>query len=312
MVGQRLMNLSNLPNYTGSPEYSGQTAVATASHPPNFNHYNLPNLRTKGDLQSIDQFLEQLQSTVYEQSETASQAASAGVAQPGGHYVHAALNVRSSHSPPRPLLASSSHMLPAVTATASDSTPALTPASTTMSQNSPGSVHSATISPVHRPSNPMYPSVVTSTIAEATAAYTTTSGATMTATYDHNGRYHAGRLQKARPSSPDILPNIDRLGMRSPSLSNVDPALVGDARKKSASGSPLDPALRQASSGPEDPDWIVKVRTLEAIRNMIKARLESHEYEESSDGMKTPKIETEEESEARSLYPVIRAIRGQD
>jgi hypothetical protein len=318
LVGQRLMGLSNLPNYTASTEYSGGTAVASASHPPSLNHYTLPmpNLRTKNDLQNIDQFLEQLQATVYEH-ETANNAASAGVHQPGSHYVPTAGNFRSSHSPPRPTLPPSSHVLAAVTTSASDTTtPALTPASTVMSYNSPGSVNSTTISPVSRPTNPLYPVLPTvSSIAEAGPAYTATSNAGLTATYEDSQRYRAGRLNAPRPSSPDSLPKIDRLGVRSPSLSNVDPALHEASPKKSAgSQSPLDPALREATSGAsassEDPDWIVKIRTLEAIRNMIKLRLENHDFEDSDDdGQRTPKAETEEESEARSLYPVIRAVR---
>lgn len=319
-VGQRLMNLSNLPSYSGSAEYSGGTAVATASH-PSLSHYTLPmpNLRTKNDLQSIDQFLEQLQATVYEPHETANQAASAGVDRPVDHYVHAGVNSRSSHSPPRPAVAHSGHTLPPLTSTAAETTPALTPASSVMSYNSPGSVHSAAISPVSRPINPMYPTLPsTSSIADVGSAYTATSSASLTSTFDNDTRrYPTGMLQKARASSPDSLPNIDRLGVRSPSLSNVDPALFEDEPKKQYRvQSPIDPALKDGSSASadssEDPDWIVKVRVLEAIRNMIKTRLENNDYDNDSDGDKTPKAETDHESEARSLYPVIRAIRDED
>jgi hypothetical protein len=45
---------------------------------------------------------------------------------------------------------------------------------------------------------------------------------------------------------------------------------------------------------------------------MIKTRLENNDYDNDSDGDKTPKAETDHESEARSLYPVIRAIRDED
>jgi hypothetical protein len=318
-VGQRLMNLSNLPNYSQSAEYSGGTAVATAAH-PNLSHYTLPmpNLRTKNDLQNIDQFLEQLQATVYEH-ETASQAASAGVQQAGSHLVHPGLNYRSSNSPPRPAVASSSQTLPPLTSTAADATPALTPASSVMSYNSPGSVHSAAISPVSRPSNPMYPTLSSTTsISDVGAAYTATSSASLTSTFDNDTRrYPSGMLQKVRTSTPDdSLPNIDRLGVRSPSLSNVDPALYEDEPKKlSRDHSPIDPALKESSTSgtesPGDPDWIVKIRVLESIRYMIKTRLNSNDFEDS-DGDKTPKGETDHESEARSLYPVIRAIREED
>jgi hypothetical protein len=45
----------------------------------------MSNVRTKNDLINIDQFLEQMQNTIYESDENV---AAAGVAQPGAHYVH--------------------------------------------------------------------------------------------------------------------------------------------------------------------------------------------------------------------------------
>lgn len=314
MVGQRLMGLAGLPSYTGASEYSGGTAVATATHPPSLNHYTLPmpNLRTKNDLRDIDQFLEQLQATVYEH-ETASQAAAAGVPQ-HPHYQQSAVNgFRSSNSPPRPIGSSGLH-LPPLTSTATD-TPALTPASSVVSYNSPGSVHSATISPVSRPSHPMYPTLPSTSGAADVA--TATSSAALSSHYDgDNRRYPAGMLQKARTTSPEdnTLPPIEKLGVHSPTLSNVDPALTG----KSGSGSPsIDPQLRgspgsreKSTHSDEDPDWIVKVRVLETIRSMIKERLESKEYDSDEDGAITPKAsQMDTDQEARSLYPVIRAVQ---
>jgi hypothetical protein len=331
MVGQRLMGLSNLPNYMGA-EYSGGTAIATAAHPPSLNHYTLPmpNLRTKNDLQSIDSFLEQIQATVYEH-ETANQAASAGVAHPTHHEL-TAVDHRSNHSPPRPSIASTGHVLPPLTSTAAavDNTPALTPASSVMSHNSPGSVHSAGISPVTRPTIPLYPVLPsTSSLADVGSAYTATSSASLTSTFDNDGhRYHTGMLQRARSSSPDSLPNIARLGVRSPSISNLDPALMesGGGLKGSANSSPpLDPDLRtdaksngETTPGAElsdpsgDPDWIVKVRVLEAVRGYIKTRIESEDYSDdsASEGDTTPKAETDAEKSIGDLYPVLRAIRS--
>ena len=78
-VGQRLMGLQGvqLPVVSGGGGYQGGggmgdyggggTMLAHASHPPMHSYsLPLPNLRTKSDLLNIDQFLEQLQSTVYE------------------------------------------------------------------------------------------------------------------------------------------------------------------------------------------------------------------------------------------------------
>jgi len=272
----------------------------------------MPNLRTKTDLRDIDQFLEQLQATVYEH-ETANQAAAAGVPTPG-HYVPPGINYRSSHSPPRPNIGSSGHILPPLTSTAND-TPALTPASSVMSYNSPGSVHSTTISPVNRPTNPMYPVLPsTSTMADVGSAYTATTSAALTSTFDtDHRRYQSGMLHKARASSPDSLPNIDRLGVRSPSLSNVDPALFGDDGKSSRTASPTEQeATESGAKSSGDPDWIVKVRVLETIRNMIKDKLTNEDFESDGDDVTTPKAETEADLEVRSLYPVIRAVQNDE
>jgi len=87
-------------HYPGMQQYgSGGTMTQAASHhvPQHQRSLPLPNLRTMDDLVSIDQFLEQLQSTAYENS---NHAAAAGVTQPGGHYVHTGVNYRSSNSLP--------------------------------------------------------------------------------------------------------------------------------------------------------------------------------------------------------------------
>ncbi|KAI9817673.1 MAG: hypothetical protein M1832_004567, partial [Thelocarpon impressellum] len=104
-VGSRLLALqglqlpvqAGLAGYQSAPamvELDGEGGAGAAGH-----HYALPpmhNLRTKNDLMNIDQFLEQMQSTVYESS---NQAAAAGVAQPGAVFVNAALSVPG-QSPP--------------------------------------------------------------------------------------------------------------------------------------------------------------------------------------------------------------------
>jgi hypothetical protein len=317
-MSRRLLGLSNLPSYTGATEYSGGTAIATATHPPSLNHYTLPmpSLRTKGELLDIDRFLEQLQATTYEH-ETPTQAANAGVAQAGSHYIPTALPVRSSHSPPRAHIMSTGTILPPLTSTAMD-TPALTPDSSALSYHSPQSTHSSTISPVSRPTIPLYPTIP-STMADA--HYTTHGSASaLTSTHDpniHHGsrRYQSGNLNAPRPSNNDELPRIESLGVRSPTMANVDPAL----RKDSPSAS-IDPELsgdskhqsRDSSSAKsEESEWIVIVRVLEAARGIVKERLEQHVYDSDS-GNTTPKPETEAEKDARDLYPVIRAVQDHD
>ncbi|KAF2664064.1 hypothetical protein BT63DRAFT_460365 [Microthyrium microscopicum] len=328
-VGQRLMGLHGLPQYAGNNEFGGGAAVATATAAPLTNHYSLPmsNIRTKNDLQHIDQFLEQLQATVYEHETQAAQAAQAGIQQAGSHYVHPAVNMRTSHSPPH--MASShqtqvsGHILPPISSSGADSTPALTPASSVMSYNSPGSVHSSTVSPISRGSSAaMYP-----TLPSVSSVSDASSGAmpsALASSFDADGRrrYSSGILQRARDDVSDDLPNIDRLGVRSPSLSNVDPALVTDSKAPTspAGSESIDPDLsgpRRSSETSEpdsEDDWIVKVRVLETIRNMIKMRLDNGEFDDDDDSKTaTPGDEQEQESEAdkdaRSLYPVLRAVQ---
>ncbi|TVY73626.1 pH-response transcription factor, partial [Lachnellula suecica] len=180
-VGQRLMALQGQGIHGGGiSEYLpvGPQMVAVDSHgghhhgghggPMPQHQYALPpmpNLRTKNDLMNIDQFLEQMQSTVYESSNAA---AAAGIQQPGSHYTHQAVNFRQSHSPPQTTLqglghlmsshVSSSHVTAPMMATHSSQsnssgTPALTPSSSVSytSGHSPSSSHG--MSPISRHSS---------------------------------------------------------------------------------------------------------------------------------------------------------------
>jgi len=138
---------------------------------------------------------------------------------------------------------------------------------------------------------------------------------------DSRRRYSAGILQKARTekaSSPaDSLPQIDRLGVRSPSLSNVDPALSAEDAGKPSDDS-MDTKSSEDEPESEDPDWLTKVRVLESIRSLIKMRLENEVFEQDDDTdtikagggaeADSPQ-ETEAEREARSLYPVLQAVQ---
>jgi hypothetical protein len=332
-MGQRLMNLQGLPAM-GAGDYGAGTAVASAAPAPMSNHYSLPmsNIRTKNDLQHIDQFLEQLQATVYEHETQAAQAAQAGIHQAGSHYLHPAVNLRTSHSPPHigsshQTQVTGHHILPPIAATASDATPALTPASTVMSYNSPGSVHSATVSPISRGSNAsMYPTLPSVSSVQDASGSALPSVLASSFEADSRRRYSAGLLQRSRAAQDsESLPNISRLGVRSPSLASVDPALTGDSDRKSASpagSDKVDPAIsgrknsesEEAEESNGDPDWLTKVRVLETIRGLIKQRLENNEFEDDDDadtvkaGADSP-AETEAEKEARDLYPVLRAVQ---
>jgi hypothetical protein len=353
-VGQRLMQLQNVPGYVNSGDYgsSTQTAVASASHfQQGNNHYTLPTIRTKHDLLNVDSVLDQLQSTVYEHE---TQAAMQGIQVRGAHAIpthtnhppHIHVAHRSSISPPRGgssissggSLSFSTTLPPITTAVALD-TPALTPASTVMSYSSPQSsaADRVSLSPTNRPEL-LYPAVTASSLHEAHSAHypVTTASAGMSANatalpstlnahgYDHHPHnFDSGRLQRMRdgPSpelnsaasvmsddTDDSLPRIiGRLGVRSPSVSHVDPALW-EKRSASSRGS-LTPTVKEEGeidSSASDPQWIVKVRVLEALRAYVRHRLDNEMWDDGSsdEGSAKRKMVVDE---VPSLYPVIGA-----
>ena len=302
-VGHRLMSLQGvqLPmlgtvggGYSNSDSYGGGMA-APATHLPQ-QHYTLPlpNLRTKNDLLNIDQFLEQLQSTVYENS---NHAAAAGVAQAGTHYTPTGYNYgRTSHSPPSAAngtshasgMASSHATAMAPLTTPQTETPALTPASSVMSYTSnagqsPNSVHSShNISP-SRASNAgiggsMYPTLPSvSAMSDMNTSGYSTSGAPASSLAtafdsDHRRRYSGGLLQKEAPAhrgsydermdedTPTQSPKAihSQEGSRSPSSTGDEDRgrqLGRDIHKMNImSPSMIDPAMRSPGDKSDEQD----------------------------------------------------------
>ncbi|KAF2114496.1 hypothetical protein BDV96DRAFT_576919 [Lophiotrema nucula] len=337
-VGQRLMGLQGvqLPVYPGggvSDYGSGGTMLAHASHPP-MHPYSLPlpNLRTKSDLLNIDQFLEQLQSTVYENP---NHAAAAGVQQAGGHYIHTGSTYRSSHSPPG--LASTHPQSSHATAVASSNTdtPALTPASSVLSynsQHSPGSGHSgSTVSPTSRASmGSMYPTLpsVSAAISDLSAA-APSSGLAPAFDADGRRRYSGNLLQKHAPgrrgsdemdtSEDDASPkdsrrsseqdtlhhNVNQLAIHSP---KVDPALSASMRSPSQVSSTSTEQPGEASQQ----YWVENIRTIEKLREYIRERLTTHDYSSDSDEDEAGPVKTEPSprtDDEQHLYPVLRAVQ---
>ncbi|KAL3453696.1 hypothetical protein BJX65DRAFT_130060 [Aspergillus insuetus] len=320
-VGQRLLSLQNLslPVLTTAPlpEYQPMPApVAVAGGPYGGGHhaapaYHLPpmtNVRTKSDLINIDQFLQQMQETIYENDD---HVAAAGVAQPGAHYVHGAMSYRTTHSPPTQL--PSAHATAPATAapiltntsahSPSASTPALTPPSSAQSYTSgrsPISLPSAhRVSPPHESGAGMYPRLPSATDGIA-AGYPATSSAappsTLGGIFDHDERrrYTGGTLQRARPASRAASESMDlsddkESGERTPkqfSASLIDPALHG-------TGSPSDDevTMRTAQAATEvaertdvQSQWVEKARLIEYLRKYIADRLERGEFDELEDG----------------------------
>ncbi|KAA8646305.1 hypothetical protein EYZ11_004433 [Aspergillus tanneri] len=329
-VGQRLLGLQSLslPILSGGPlpEYQpmpapvavGGGGYSPGSHPP-APAYHLPpmsNVRTKNDLINIDQFLQQMQDTIYENDDNV---AAAGVAQPGAHYVHGGMSYRTTNSPPSqlptshatattsggPVLANPAAHSP------STGTPALTPPSSAQSYTSgrsPISLPSAArVSPPHHDGgSSMYPRLPSATMPDSmTAGYPTASSAappsTLGGIFDHDDRrrYTGGTLQRARPEERTVAEPMDvshdgkEDGDRTPpakarpaasspvriSASLIDPALSGSASEEEAAAT-----LRTAQAATEvaersDVQWVEKVRLIEYLRNYIASRLERGEYE---------------------------------
>ena len=331
-VGQRLMGLQGvqLPVLGGAGGYPsggmseyghGGTMVAQATHPPMHHPYSLPlpNLRTKSDLLNIDQFLEQLQSTVYENP---NHAAAAGVHQPGAHYVHTGASYRASHSPPG---LSSSHSqsshATAIGSTTAD-TPALTPASSVMSygsQHSPGHVAS-TVSPTARSSiSSMYPTLPSVSAMSDMSAAAPSSGLAPAFDADGRRRFSGNLLQKAAPdrrdgdhmdTSSDGSSPKDRRDSEQDSLHhNVNQLAIHSPK--------VDPALRSPSVGSETPtetgdssqqSWVENIRVIERLRAYLKERLEAHDFSDDEENdLKTERRMSDDD--AHNLYPVLRAVQ---
>lgn len=326
-VGQRLAGLSNvpLPVHGGYGEYQGAgTMVASAGHPQPSHHYSLPlpALRTKNDLLGVDQFLDQLQTTVYENP---NHLAAAGV-QAHGHYVGS--NYRSSNSPPTQMHTQLSHGSSA----APNDTPALTPASSVLSygsSHSPSSVHSShTISPTTRGNmGSMYPTLPSvSAMSDMSSAYPATSSAPPSGlggafTADGRRRYSGGLLQRAAPDhdrrSNDPMDTDSNSGSPKTSRRSSVTAEVNKLNLHSPNV-PLDPSLRSpsaVSSGSNENVadhqqelWVENIRTIEKLRSYIKERLEAGEFEE--EGSTTPtQAKPEPPTDEQSLYPVLKAVQ---
>ncbi|PGH14836.1 hypothetical protein AJ80_05762 [Polytolypa hystricis UAMH7299] len=330
-VGQRLLNLHGLPlplaNTGAVHEYQPMPALVPVGGHGGFHTgplpaqpYHLPpmgNLRTKADLMNIDQFLEQMQSTVYESDE---HVAAAGVAQPGAHYVHGPMSYRTTNSPPTATNLPSSH----ATATTSapilstsitarsplSSTPALTPPSSAQSYTSarsPNSLSSShNIPPFHphtqtQSSAGMYPTLPATTADSVPTSYPSVSTAappsTLSFDNDDRRRYTGGMLQRSRPveSIAAEAMVISSRSSNSPptkdasrfAASCIDPELqaastkhLGEQRRKSLSTTPVaEGANRGQNPAAAVGNLAESMRLLEALRVYVQGRLRNGEYE---------------------------------
>lgn len=325
-VGQRLMGLQalQLPILNGPvPEYQPMAAGVSVggggggyspggSQAPAYHLPPMSNVRTKNDLINIDQFLEQMQNTIYESDENV---AAAGVAQPGAHYVQGGMNYRTTNSPPSQLppshvTANSSASMMATSAHSPPTgTPALTPPSSAQSytsNRSPTSMHPNRVSPPHESGAGMYPRLPSTTVSDSmTAGYPTASSAgppsTLSGVFDHDDRrrYTGGTLQRARPAEHEVdehrmdtshdgktggerTPTKEHPGL---SASLIDPALSG-----TSSNPDHEAAQRTAQAATEVAErdvnvaWVEKVRLLENLRRLVSELLEQGHFEAESAG----------------------------
>lgn len=349
-VGNRLTLLQGIPIQGGGMhDYmpAGPAMVSVGGHgassaPMAQHQYALPpmpNLRTKTDLLNIDQFLEQVQSTVYESSNSA---AAAGVQQPGAHYTHTAEVYRHSHSPPQHLQGlghmasqvSSAHSTAPMRVTHSSEsnssgTPALTPASSSVSYTSghsptssqglsPTSGHSTTSAPY-----PSLPADASGYSPHSTAAPASTLGTNFDS--DFRRRYSGGMLQRsAYPDSSSrgaVADDVENDFPSTPKPTKATPEIVVHASESaypSISGA-SSPGAHSSDSGDssaarereraEEADrreeaWIENIRVIEALRRLISERLERKEYDDE-EGEDVTMSGTTQQSE--NLYPVLQA-----
>lgn len=349
-VGQRLLALQGIPLHGGGiSEYisAGPAMVAVDSHgghngggqmpPHQYALPPMPNLRTKNDLMNIDQFLEQMQSTVYESSNAA---AAAGVQQPGAHYTHTAVNFRQSHSPPQTdnnlgsLHVSSAHATAPIvntqstqsTQSNSSGTPALTPPSSSVSytsDHSPPSSHGMSPTSRHNSTTAVsYPSLPAVTMGYSSHS-TTAPASTLGTNFDSDSRrrYSGGMLQRSANPRSDMMDVSDESRTPTPKETtprpensvrelsrNIDPALGGAGTTSPIISSPGE----RSESGESARDraeeaWIANIRVVEALRKLISDRLERKEYDDDEDVSMSDTEHKIAEKSSESLYPILRS-----
>ncbi|KHJ31347.1 putative zinc finger protein pac1 [Erysiphe necator] len=342
-VGQRLLALHGLPiHHTGLSDYmSTGSSLVSVENQNGGNQLSvsthqyalpLPNLRTKTDLMNVDQFLEQMQSTVYESSNAA---AAAGVHQPGAHYTHAGINFRQSHSPPQTnthnlnhlksnIPSHSANLIPehqqTIRSNAPNNTPTLTPSSSTMSYTSSHSPVSPNgLSPTVRNSNitsVAYPSLPAMSMGYQSHSSNTAPTSSLGPIFDNEvrRRYSGGMLQR---SSNPLRRNGELISMDESPIESQN----GKVNLNHSVNQNIDPALSEVNSHAEPLDnsesardkaeeaWIKNIRVIEALRNLVNERLRRKEYESDDDDVSMTGIcskQLKEENFSRISYPTLR------
>merc|ERR1711939_543228 len=338
-VSRRLFELQGLqlpqiiPSTLGVPAYQ-PVSVGGGSYESNdpIQAYSLPpmgNAKTRGDLTSIDQILEQMQATIYEND---THLGSSGVGQAGPGYVAyrtsnsppgaAQVPTGAAHSNPTALL---QHQHQGSIASATDaSTPGLTPPSSAQSYTSGQSPLQGHAAPT---SSAMYPSLPSNA---SDTAYAAANSATLSGMFDNDERrrYSGGMLQRAAPAKDKDDMDIVTDGSVTPPASAMNKQAKGKKKAGSPEDSVIDPALFAAEVGTpksdsKDPEpgevWVQNMRLIEWMRDLIKKRLDTEQFDDD-DKTVTPKAEggldhemtgtddPKHRSEEEQLYPVLRHV----
>lgn len=281
-VGRSLMPIHASLNAPLSGPMATEQLIAT--HPPSLalgagvahgpgpltQHYYLPpmpNLRTKDDLQQIDQILEQMQSTIYEstaqQQQQHPQYAHAVDMRSSAHYAQQQRSSADRYGVPPP------HQVPSpLAAPSSSGTPAVTPPSATLSYTSghSPSASSSGMSPASRHSSAsvQYPSLPGSAYPGQQAS------STLGSSFDPVTRRHSGGyLQSANGArrSPD-----------EPEGSATTPRA-----SETASTSVSSPNESDGSEPETYEDWIMNIRLIERLRQYVRERLDAKVYDDPRD-----------------------------
>ena len=326
-------------------ELGQSTAYQTMQQAPSMQAPHLqmpfPQLKTKNDLQAVDNFLYQLSQTVYEN------APRRAPAHPPPD--HGGIDPGLSDSPPN---VPSIHGSDASTNTMDD-TPALTPSSH-FSAQSP-SVHSNyNQSPVVRSSASLYPSLpnINASIADTNnGTWAPSNGAPPSGLAngfeDYQGRrFQGGYLGRVQPrpssraneggdaASPGSRrgSSDDREAALAKGVKNVDIATSPTDRNAQHGGVNLPPINRHKTSGSEGSStssdanqeaWVQNIRVIEALRQFVQTKMESGEFggdnpDDQSNGAQTPRAHRAEDREAdvkeqqsspgASLYPSLKPM----
>lgn len=334
-VSRRLFELQGLqlpqivPSALNIPAYQPVSAVGGAYEQAEpIQAYSLPpmgNAKSRGDLTSIDQILQDMQATIYDND---SNLAQSGTGQPGASYV-AFDTQRTGHSPisSNNVAVNTPGNMHQHHASISDaSTPGLTPPSSAQSFTSGQSPL-----PPHAAPNgsAMYPTLSSSA---SDMAFAAANAATLGAwnNNDQSRRFGGGVLQRARPAKSEDGMDVEGSdGSATPPASAINEKAKGKD-KDSPKADVIDPALSITEDKAEKPEegeesWLQNLRLIEWMREFIRKQLEraeaSDEEEQkkedahmvdSEDSVMTG-TQMDDDSEERKkdeeqLYPVLRHV----